>query len=192
MTNEADGKPRPTLATANGATLAIAFDRALDTTSKPSATDFTLGGTTATVSSVAISGSTVTLTLSAAVGHDDTITVTYTKPSSNGLKRSGKAIYADSFATLSVTNNTPDPTPTFSSASINAAGDTLAITMTKNLLATTAGTPAKSAFAISGGSASITAVSVNGKTVSLTLLPKADTRRDDHYRVHETDRSRRR
>ena len=32
MTNNADGKPRPTSATVNGATLAITFDRALDTT----------------------------------------------------------------------------------------------------------------------------------------------------------------
>ena len=174
VTNGADGKPHPISATVNGTALTITFDRALDTTSKPAATDFSLGGTTATVSSVAISGSTVTLTLSAAVAHDDTITVTYIKPSVSGLKRSGKAIYVDSFTTLSVTNNTPDPTPTFASASINPAGNTLVITMSKNLLTTTAGTAAKSAFAISGGTVAITAVVVSGKTVTLTLSPKAD------------------
>ena len=175
VTNNADGKPRPSSATVNGATLAITFDRALDTTSKPSGTTFTINGTTATVSSVAISGSTATLTLSTAVAHNATITVTYTKPTNDGLKRSGKEIFTDSFSAFAVTNNTPNPTPKFSSASINAAGDTLTITMSKNLLTTTTGIPAKSAFTISGGTAAITAATVEGKTVKLTLSPKADT-----------------
>ena len=109
-----------------------------------------------TVSSVAISGSTATLTLSGTVAHDATITVSYTKPGSGGIKRSSKAIYADSFTALSATNNTPDPTPTFVSASINASGDTLTITMSKNLLTTTDGTPAKSAFSLSSSAATVT------------------------------------
>ena len=174
VTNGADGKPRPTSAAVNGTTLAITFDRALDTGSVPAKTTFTINGTSVTVSSVAISGSTATLTLSAAVAHDATITVSYAKPNSDGLKRSGKNIFADSFDTLAVTNSTPDPTPTFASASINTAGDTLAITMSKDLLTTSSGTPAVSAFTISGGTAAITAVAVSGKTVSLTLSPKAD------------------
>ena len=174
VTNGADGKPRPTSAAVNGATLTINFDRALDAASKPGASTFTINGTSATASSLAISGSTVTLTLSAAVAHDAQVTVSYTKPNSGGLERSGKPIYADSFTGQKVMNNTPDPTPTFSSASVNAAGDTLTITMSKNLLTTTAGVPAKSAFELTGGSAAITTVAVNGKTVTLTLSPKAD------------------
>ena len=174
VTNNADGKPRPTSAMVNGATLTITFDRALDTSSTPDITKFTVNGTTATASSVAISGSTATLTLSAAVAHTDMITVDYTKPSSGGIKRSGKDIYADTFSMLSVTNNTPDPTPTFASASINAAGDKLTITMTKNLLTTTAGIPSTSAFTLSDGSAAITGIALSGKTVNLTLSPKAD------------------
>ena len=174
VTNGADGKPRPTSAALNGATLAITFDRALDTGSVPAGTDFTINGSTVTVSSVAVSGSTATLTLSAAVAHTDTVTATYTKPGTGGIKRSGKSIYTDSFSTYAVTNNTPDPTPTFSSAAVNAAGDTLTVTMSKSLLATDTGKPATSAFTISGGSAAITTVAVSGKTVTLTLSPKAD------------------
>ena len=174
VTNNADGKPRPMSASVNGTTLTITFDRALDTSSTPAGSTFTINGTSATASSVALSGSTATLTLSVAVAHTDVVTVTYTKPANNGIKRSGKDIQADNFTTLSVTNNTPDPTPTFSSASVNAAGDTLTITMSKNLLTTTAGVPAKSAFELTGGSAAITTVAVNGKTVTLTLSPKAD------------------
>ena len=121
------------------------------------------------------------------MAHDATITVSYTKPSSGGIKRSGKAIYADSFTALSVTNNTPDPTPTFVSASINAAGDTLTTTMSKNLLTTTAGIPAKSAFAISGGTAAITAVGRERQDRQLHALAQSRPRRDHHHRIHEAD-----
>ena len=173
VTNGADGVPRPTRATVNGSTLEISFDRALDTTSKPAASAFTLSGTT-TVSSVSIAGSTVTLTLSAAVAHGDEITVSYAKPDSSGIKRSGQSLFAKSFTSLSVTNETPDPTPTFVSASINAAGDTLTITMSKALLATSAGVPEASAFTLSGGTAAVSGVSIDGTKIALTLSPKAD------------------
>ena len=56
--------------------------QSLDATNIPVTGRFTLGGTTATVSSVAVSAAnkTVTLTLSAAVKSTDTITVSYTDP----------------------------------------------------------------------------------------------------------------
>ena len=173
-TNNADGVPRPTSAAVNGSTLTVAFDRALDSMSKPAATAFTLGGTTATVSTVSISNADVTLALSATVAHDDVITLGYAKPETGGIKRDGQAFYAESFSALSVDNKTPDPTPTLASASINAAGDTLAITMSGDLLETSAGQPAASAFTLSGGTAAVGAVSVSGTTVTLTLSPKAD------------------
>ncbi len=174
VTNHADGKPRPTSAEVNGDRLTISFDRGLDAASVPAASAFSLGGTTATVASVVVSGSTATLTLSAAVAYTDTVTVGYAKPDAGGLKRLGRSVFADGFSALSVTNNTPDPRPAFASAAVNTAGDRLTILMSKNLLTTAAGTPAGSAFTISGGSAAITSVSVGGRTVSLALSPPAD------------------
>ena len=65
-----------------GDEVVLTYDEDLDETSDstPPTTAFTLGGTTATVSAVAVSGPEVTLTLSAAVGADDTVTLTYTVP----------------------------------------------------------------------------------------------------------------
>ena len=174
VTNHADGKPRPVSAEVNGDSLTISFDRGLDAASLPAASAFSLDGTTATVASVVVYGSTATLTLSAAVAYTDTVTVGYAKPDAGGLKRSGRSVFADGFSALSVTNNTPDPRPAFASAAVNAAGDQLTILMSKNLLTTAAGTPAGSAFTISGGSAAIASVSVGGRTVSLALSPPAD------------------
>ncbi len=174
VTNDADGVPRPTGATVNRSTLTITFDRALDTASTPTASTFSPTGATATVSSVSIAGSTVSLALSAAVAHDETIVVSYTKPETGGIKRSGQALFTASFSSLEVTNATPDPTPTFVSAAINAAGDTLSITMSKALLETSAGVPESSAFTLAGGTAAVSGVSVDGSTVALTLSPKAD------------------
>lgn len=174
VTNSADGKPRPVSAAVDGSSLSITFDRALDAASKPAASAFTLGGTSVAVSSVGISGSTATLTLSASVAYNDTVTVDYTKPDSGGFKRAGKDIFAEGFSALGVTNNTPDPRPAFVSAAINTAGDQLTIMMSKDLLTTAAGTPDKSAFSIAGGSAGVASVAVSGKIVTLALSPPAD------------------
>ncbi|MCY3569328.1 MAG: SwmB domain-containing protein, partial [Chloroflexi bacterium] len=174
VTNGADGVPRPTGATVNGATLTISFDRSLDAMSTPLASAFTVAGATATVSAPSITGSTVTLTLSAAVTHDDEIAVSYVKPQTGGIRRAGQALVAESFTSLAVTNETPDPTPTFVSASIDAAGGTLSLTMSAALLETSAGLPAATAFTLGGGTASVGGVTVSGTTVSLTLVPKAD------------------
>ena len=174
VTNNADGKPRPVSAAVDGSSLRITFDRELDGASKPAVSAFTLGGTSATVSSVGISGSAATLTLSASVGYNDNVTVDYTKPESGGFKRSGKDIFAEGFSSLGVTNDTPDPRPAFVSAAVNAAGDQLTITMSKNLLTTAAGTPDKSAFSIAGGSAGVASVVMSGKSVTLALSPLAD------------------
>ena len=164
VTNNADGKPRSTSAAVNGTTLTITFDRALDTTSKPATTDFSLSGTNAAISSVAISGSTVTFTLSATVAHDATITVNYVKPSANGLKRSDKSIYADSFTALQVTNNTPAP-PVVSSA----VGNRSLITLTFSADLDDQSVPAASAFSLGANQPGISTVAVSGRTVNLTL-----------------------
>lgn len=97
----------PTLntATVNGDTLVLTYSKALDEDSVPAATAFTLAGTTATVSTVAVSGMTVTLTLSAPVSSTDTVTVTYTPPSENPIQGAA-ANPAAALAARDVTNNT--------------------------------------------------------------------------------------
>ena len=175
VTNNADGKPRPQSAAVDGAALTISFDRALDSSSTPAASAFAVGGVTATVSQLAVSGQQVTLTISPAVAHTDTVTISYTQPTSQPLKRDGSTLLADPFSNQLVTNETADPTPSFASAAVNASGRTLTIQMSGNLLDTPAGSPAISTFSLSGTtSASVTAVSVSGSTVTLSLAPAAD------------------
>ena len=80
----------PTLDTAvvNGDTLTLTYDEALDDTSTPANSAFTVSvaGTPQTVSMVEISVMEVTLTLSGAVTSGDTVTVTYMVPGSNPVQ----------------------------------------------------------------------------------------------------------
>ena len=96
--------------------LVLTFSEALDTGSTPAAGTFTVSGNT--VSSVVIAGSKVTLTLGTAVSTGDTVTVGYTKPSSNPLKDgagngvatfSGEPVKVTSVASVSSIALTSDP-----------------------------------------------------------------------------------
>ena len=85
------GTTAPTLinATVGGVTLALTYDKPLDTGSTPANTAFTVtvAGTARTVSNVVVSGSTVTLTLSGnAVTPGQVVTVSYTVPSANPIQ----------------------------------------------------------------------------------------------------------
>lgn len=81
----------------------ITFDQALDVTSVPATTAFTLAGKT--ISNVAIVGSTVVLTVTVAYAYGDVVTVDYTKPVLNPLKSVAGSVDADSFVGQVVTNN---------------------------------------------------------------------------------------
>jgi uncharacterized repeat protein (TIGR02059 family) len=63
---------------ANGLTLTLTYNETLDAASTPLAGAFSLSGTSATVSSVLVSGSTVVLTLGTAVAQSATVTLSYT------------------------------------------------------------------------------------------------------------------
>ena len=174
-TNLADGNPRPLSATVEGDQVVIEFDRALDDQSKPAVSSFAIGGVAATVSDVTISGQQLTLTISPAVTHLDTITVDYASPTETPLKRAGSALLVDSFSGQTVTNSTGDPTPRFVSASVDATGRRLTIVMSHPLLVTSAGTPATTTFTLSGStSAEVESVAVEASSVILTLMPAAD------------------
>jgi uncharacterized repeat protein (TIGR02059 family) len=76
----------------------------------PAASAFSVrvNSTVSTVSSVAVSGTKVTLTLASPVVHGDAITVAYTKPSANPLQTSSGG-QAESFSAKTVTNNLSAP-----------------------------------------------------------------------------------
>ena len=74
--------PTLTAAAVNGTALTLTFSEALDADSKPAAHAFAVSveGTARTVDAVALSGSTVELTLASAVASSETVTVGYTAP----------------------------------------------------------------------------------------------------------------
>ena len=73
-------------ATVSGTRLTLYYNEALDEASEPPASAFTLAGTTATVMTVLVSGSQVTLTLTAAPAATDVVTLTYAVPAANPLQ----------------------------------------------------------------------------------------------------------
>ena len=76
-----------------------------------SAFSVTVNGTAKPVSSVAVSGKNVSLTLSNRVNHGDIVTLSYTKPSDNPVQ-STEGAQAASFTSRSVTNNCAAPATT--------------------------------------------------------------------------------
>ncbi len=119
-----------------------------------------------TVTGIARSGATITLTVNAAYSIGDTITVTYTKPGTNQL-RDASGNETASHGPSSVTNNIADTTsPTFSSAQVtNATKTEVVLTFSETLAAFT---PATSAFAVSGGK-TVTGIARSGATITLTV-----------------------
>ena len=100
-------------ATVNGATLEILFDELLDTASVPPATAFTVtvsGSTRALASAtpVAISGTSVILTLSSPVGHGEAVIVKYAKGSTSPIQDQAGRHELIWFKKI-VVNETPDP-----------------------------------------------------------------------------------
>ncbi len=161
----------------NGDQLTLHFSdaSALDATHLPEANAFTLGGTSATVSSVAVDAAakTVTLTLSEAVKSTDSITLSYSDPTTGNDPAAIQDAAGNDAASLSnrfVTNQTPDNVaPVFGSASVNGA--TLTLTYSDASLLDATNKPAASAFALDGTTATVSNVAVDAaaKTVTLTL-----------------------
>ena len=80
--------PRIETVAVQGTNLSIVYSQALDESSVPAETAFTVtvGGSAVTVDSVDIEGRTVTLVLGSAVAEGASVSVSYTPPSSNVLK----------------------------------------------------------------------------------------------------------
>ena len=128
--HKVDTPPVLSTRTVNGAALVLTYNEALDTSSEPAGSAFTVkvGGTAvslATSGAVAVAGSTVTLTLAAAVAAADTVTVSYAVPGTNPLQDAG-GTDAPAFADLAVTNGTGNTAPAF-------ANDTAARSFTETV-----------------------------------------------------------
>ena len=168
--------------TVNGATLTIAYDKALDQDSTPETGAFTVtvSGDARPVLAVSVSETEVALTLDLPIEHGDTVVLTYTVPTGEGARpiRGLDRAIAPAVRSGSVENQTPDTTPPeLVSASVNGA--TLVLSYDEALDEDS--TPAAADFTIKvtdkvtdsvtndQHAASVTAVNVAGETVTLTL-----------------------
>ena len=116
-------------ATVDGDELVVTFDTALDATSKPAGSAFTVTATKSgssrtiagTAASVAISGAAVTATLSAAAAADERLTVRYDKPASGAVLKDSGGDALPSFPARPAGNITAGDTtgPRFVSAQAN-------------------------------------------------------------------------
>lgn len=177
--------PAPTVS-ANGTTLTLTYNEPLHaTTAATSNFTVNVGGVARTVSSVATSGSTVVLTLSAPIGQGITtsnpqVTVAYTAPTSN-TATTNAAVQdttgndAASFTATNATNNSAqDQTaPVLVTASPNqpVLGSTgTALTLTYNeALSSTSAQASNFVVTVAGSPVSVSSISASGSTVVLTL-----------------------
>ncbi|MCW8177701.1 beta strand repeat-containing protein, partial [Verminephrobacter aporrectodeae] len=169
--------------TGNQLTLTYTDASNLDAVNTAAASAFAVssaGNAAISVNSVAVSGKTVTLTLSRAVASaETTVTVSYTKPTSgNNVIQDAASNDAVSFSNQAVTHGTSaaDTTPpvliTTGNSGPKVNGNQLTLTYTDASNLDAVNTAAASAFAVSsaGNAAiSVNSVAVSGKTVTLTL-----------------------
>ena len=153
-----------------GSKVILTYNQTLSsTTAAASAFVVTDGGSAVTVSSVAVSGSTVELTMQSPITVGAAITVAYTDPSGSddaNAVQSANGVDVASLSATSVTNNAA--APVFQSAAINNDGTKVILTYNEALSSTTAAT---SAFAVvvNSSAATVSSVAVSGSTVELTM-----------------------
>ncbi len=173
VTNNSTGDTTaPTLSTAvvSGASLVLTYNETLDTASKPGTAAFTVkvNGELRTVSSIAISGTTVALTLASPVTPGQTVTLDYAVPDTSPIQDAA-GNDAAALSGRTVTNNTADDTtaPTLNSATVNGAS--LALIYNENL--DSASVPVNTSFLVkvNGSTRDVSGVAVSGTTVTLTL-----------------------
>ncbi len=136
----------------------------------PATSAFTVrvNSTTRSVSSVAISGSKVTLTLASPVAYGEAVTVAYTKPSANQLQTTAGG-QAATLAAKTVNNNVAPSIPGYVSSLIENAAP-LRLELTYNLALTNI-VPATSSFTVRVGvtTRGVSSVAISGVNVILTL-----------------------
>jgi uncharacterized repeat protein (TIGR02059 family) len=162
-----------------GTSLTITYNEALNSTTAV-AGDFAVrvGGSPRSVTGVAVSGSTVVLTLSPAVQRSEVVTVAYVAPASNAATTNnaiqdsvGNDAISFSATALDVTNSsTTDTTaPTFVSATVSTGGNIL-LTYNEALNTTTAPT-SRFQVTIGGTAVTVSSVTVSGSVVTIVTTP---------------------
>ena len=140
-----------------------------------SAFDVQKNSGSAAITSVAVVGTTVKLTMTVAIVQGDTLTVAYTRPTANTRLRDLRGNEVASFTATTVLNYTPgaaDTTvPTLALATVQGANMVLYFDEQLD----PASVPAVTAFAvvIGGGADVVTVVAINGNVVRLTLTTAA-------------------
>ncbi len=163
--------PTVSSAAVNTTALTITFNKDLAASANLENSAFTVkvGGSAVSLSTTrgpSISGRTVTLTLASAVARTDTVTVSYTQPTSGTDNALRDAIgRVASFSDQAVTNVTR---PTFVSALVN--GTAMVITFSENLAASS--TPAGSAFTVSVTPAYGPARTIAGSTATINAVTR--------------------
>ena len=157
----------------SGATLTLAYDEELKSTSEPVASAFAVTGSSGShpVTGVNVVGATVELTLSPAVDYGETgVTVSYTNPGTNPIED----LAGNDAANLineHVENDTPDPDqsgPVLQSRGVNGAA--LTLTYDEDLDSTSVPDGSAYTVTVNGSDRAVeSTVSVGGKVVSLTL-----------------------
>ena len=125
VTNNTQDTTPPTVLTrnVNAASLVIECSENLNETSPANSVfDVRVGGVTRSISSISISGSTITVTLGTAVVTQDSITISYAIPTTNPIRDLAGNNLAD-FAATGVVNDTPLPTASAPSVTINPVAD---------------------------------------------------------------------
>ncbi len=166
VTNNTPAPPVFQSATVTGWDLAVTLDANLDSDSLPAGSAFTVTGNRTGTGTVSISDATVSVVLDSPVPHGESVTVSYTKPSTKPLQHAvGKQFsQVANFSGQAVTNNAP-AAPVFQSATAN--GKDLAITFDKALDALSQ--PAGTSFTVTGGRTGTGTASVRGPTVRVVL-----------------------
>jgi uncharacterized repeat protein (TIGR02059 family) len=141
----------------------------------PATTSFEIrvNSITRNVSSVAISGSKVLLTLASPVAYRDTITVSYTKPALNPLQ-TAEGGQATTMGAQKVTNYVAAAIPRFVSAAVQNASPAI-LEMTYNT--TLSGTiPSPTAFTVivNSNPRTVSSVAISGTIVKLTLASQVN------------------
>ena len=159
-------------AKANGTSLVLTYAEPLDTSSVPAPGAYSVtvaGGANPAVSSVSISGTTVTLTLAAAVTAANTVTVTYTPGSNPVQDGSGLDALPLTGQEVGIEDTTP-PIP--ASAEVPASGDTLNLTFNEDLDIGPGKLPPASAFTVTADGVAVTVQAVAASlsdTLALSL-----------------------
>ena len=178
--------PAYSSASVNGDELTVTFDGALDGTSVPAASAFTVKSTLAgtqrdvalaATNPVSVSGATVVLTLAEELQRVETVTVAYAAPATGKLRDADKLkLPVPDFAAKTAANNSPADTTKPRFVSTQANGATLTVTFDELLDASV--TPAVGVFSrILGsdftGAVRSSGVSISGKTVTVTFPTSA-------------------